>query len=104
VSSPDEWLALIRWRNAALAAAGVCAAAWWSAGVVSGRVGLVAVAAIALTAVANTVNDLADVEIDRVAHPERPLPSGAISPRAAMRLAIASTALALVLTVLVDPG
>jgi geranylgeranylglycerol-phosphate geranylgeranyltransferase len=103
VSSPEEWLALIRWRNAVLAAAGVCAAAWWSAGVLTGRVALVAVAAIALTAVANATNDLADVEIDRVAHPERPLPSGAISPRAAMRAAIASAVAALALTVLVDP-
>jgi geranylgeranylglycerol-phosphate geranylgeranyltransferase len=102
VSSPDEWLALVRWRNAALAAAGVCAGAWWSGGAITGRVGLAALAAIALTAVANTTNDLADIEIDRVAHPERPLPSGAISPRAAMRVAIACSVAALALTVLVD--
>jgi geranylgeranylglycerol-phosphate geranylgeranyltransferase len=103
VSSPDEWLALIRWRNAALAAAGVCAAAWWSAGVITSRVGLGAAAALALTAVANTTNDLADIEIDRVAHPRRPLPSGAISPRAATRFAIGSSVTALALTALIDP-
>jgi geranylgeranylglycerol-phosphate geranylgeranyltransferase len=102
VSSPDEWLALVRWRNAALAAAGVCAGAWWSAGRITGRVGVVALAGIALTAVANTTNDLADVEIDRVAHPQRPLPSGVISPKAATRFAIACSVIALALTALID--
>jgi geranylgeranylglycerol-phosphate geranylgeranyltransferase len=98
VSSPDEWLALVRWRNAALAAAGVVAAAWWSAGEITGRVVAVALAAVALTAVANTANDLADVEIDRVAHPNRPLPSGAIAADAAKRFAIACSVLAITLT------
>jgi geranylgeranylglycerol-phosphate geranylgeranyltransferase len=104
VSSPDEWLSLIRWRNAALAAAGVCAGAWWSASRITGDVAIVALAAIALTAVANTTNDLADIEIDRVGHPERPLPRGAISPRAAMRLAIACSVAGLTLTAFVDLG
>lgn len=102
MSSPDEWLALARWRNGALAAAGVCAGAWWSGGRVTGSVLVLSVAAIALTAVANTTNDLADIEIDRVAHPERPLPSGAISVRAAAWLATVCAIAALLLTVLVD--
>ena len=88
----------MRWRNAALAAAGVVAAAWWSAGEITGRVIAVALAAVALTAVANTTNDLADVEIDRVAHPNRPLPSGAISTDAAKRFAIAGSVIAVTLT------
>jgi geranylgeranylglycerol-phosphate geranylgeranyltransferase len=102
VSSPDEWLALVRWRNAALAAAGVCAGSWWSVGHMTGRTGIVALAAVALTAVANTTNDLADVEIDRVAHPERPLPSRAISPGAATRFAIACSVAALAMTTLAN--
>ncbi len=101
MSSPDEWLALIRWRNALLAGAGVSAGAWWSAGHVSGRVALAVVAAFALTAVANTTNDIADVNIDRVAHPERPLPSGAIAPGEARSFAIACSVVALVLATLV---
>jgi geranylgeranylglycerol-phosphate geranylgeranyltransferase len=103
VSSPDEWLALVSWRNAVLAAAGVCAGAWWSAGDITRPVVFAALAAIALTAVANTSNDLADIEIDRVAHPKRPLPSGAISPSSAKRVAIVCAVAALALTVLVDP-
>jgi geranylgeranylglycerol-phosphate geranylgeranyltransferase len=101
VSSPDEWLALVRWRNALLAGAGVWAGAWWSAGPVTGRVALTVVGAVALTAVANTTNDIADVAIDRVAHPDRPLPSGAITSKAARSFAIACSIVALALTALV---
>jgi geranylgeranylglycerol-phosphate geranylgeranyltransferase len=100
VFSPDEWLALIRWRNALLAGAGVWAGAWWSAGRVTGHVGLTVVAAFALTAVANTTNDIADVSIDRVAHPERPLASGAITSKAARVFAMACSLVALALTAL----
>ena len=41
-----------------------------------------ALAAVALTGYANAFNDLADIAIDRTAHPRRPLPSGALAPRA----------------------
>ena len=97
MSSPDEWLALVRWRNALLAGAGVCAGAWWSAGRLTGGVAVATMAAFALTAVANTTNDIADAEIDRVAHPERPLASGAISAATAMRFAIACSLMSVVL-------
>jgi geranylgeranylglycerol-phosphate geranylgeranyltransferase len=101
VFSPDEWLALVRWRNALLAGAGVCAGAWWSAGRLTGRVGIVVIAAFALTAVANITNDIADVTIDRVAHPGRPLPSGTITVEAARFFAVACSVAALALTALV---
>jgi geranylgeranylglycerol-phosphate geranylgeranyltransferase len=101
VSSPDEWLTLLRWRNALLAGAGVLAGAWWGGGRVTLGVALVTAAAFALTAVANAANDIADIEIDRVAHPERPLASGAIPADAAMRFAIACSAIAMVLTAVV---
>jgi geranylgeranylglycerol-phosphate geranylgeranyltransferase len=104
VSSARAWLALARWRNAALAAAGVVAAAWWSGGRVDMRVALVAIAAIALTALANTVNDLADVEIDRVAHPSRPLPSGTISTRAATWFAGVCAVFSVILLAFVNLG
>ncbi len=101
MSSPDEWLALVRWRNALLAGAGVVAGAWWSAGRLTAPVLMTVVAAFALTAVANATNDIADVDIDRVAHPERPLPSGAITPQQATRLAIAASTVAVALTAMV---
>lgn len=104
MSSVRAWLALARWRNAALAAAGVLAAAWWSAARFDMRVALVAIVAIALTALANTVNDLADVDIDRVAHPGRPLPSGAIRPRAAMWFAVGCGVFSVALLTFVNLG
>ena len=101
MSSPSEWLTLVRWRNALLAGAGVFAGAWWSGGQVSLRVGAVIVAALALTAVANTTNDVADVSIDRLAHPERPVASGAISAESARRFAVICSGLAVVLAAVV---
>lgn len=98
MSSPSEWLALIRWRNAVLAGLGVFAGAWWSAGALTAGVAAVILAAVALTAVANTTNDIADVSIDQLAHPERPLASGAIRPEAAHRVAIACSVIAVMLT------
>jgi geranylgeranylglycerol-phosphate geranylgeranyltransferase len=104
VSSASAWFALARWRNAALAAAGVVAAAWWSGGRLDMRVALVTIAAVALTALANTVNDLADVEIDRVAHPARPLPSGAIGTQAAVWFAVVCGIASVVLLALTNLG
>ena len=74
-------LALVRWENALLSALGVLLGAWWARGFVLASPTLVAaVIAVALTAVANAENDYQDRDIDRVAHPERPLPSGALRP------------------------
>lgn len=68
-----------------LAAAGVLVGARgaglvWSPAVVSA-----ALAAICLAVVANAFNDYDDRAIDALIHPGRPLPSGAITPRAALR-------------------
>ena len=91
-------LDLARWRNALIAAAGVYVGAWWGARDVARPETLAAaLAAIALTGYANAFNDLADIAIDRTAHPERPLPSGALRPRAVQWFAaiLAGTGIAL---------
>lgn len=95
--------ALVRLPNALMAAAGVILGAWWPRGELSGSVVAAALAAIALTAAANSWNDAADVEIDRVAHPERPLPSGLLSKSTALALARASAALAVLFSLLAQP-
>ena len=41
-----------------------------------------------ITGAGNALNDLFDVEIDRINRPDRPLPSGAISKRSALYLAV----------------
>jgi len=52
-------------------------------------VGLHALSVATFMAAGNVMNDLKDVEVDRVAHPERPLPSGRVTTTAARRLATA---------------
>lgn len=81
-------LRLVRWENALIAAAGVIVGAWWAGWGDSVAIVLAALAAIALTAAANAWNDLADLDIDRIAHPMRPLPSGAMRADAAERIAM----------------
>jgi geranylgeranylglycerol-phosphate geranylgeranyltransferase len=94
-------LSLVRWENALLSLAGVVLGAWW----VTGRPGepetiVMAGVAVLLTAFANADNDVRDFEIDRVAHPARPLPSGALSREAARVIVGLTAAGALVLSAL----
>ena len=75
-------VAIARWRNALIAAVGVYVGAWWAMRDVSRSTTLAAaLSAIALTGYANAFNDLADIAIDRKAHPERALPSGRLTAR-----------------------
>ena len=90
----EPGLRLVRWANALTAAAGVVVGAWWSGWGDAQAVALAALAAIGLTAAANAWNDLADIAIDLTAHSDRPLPSGAISPAAAERIAMAAATFA----------
>jgi geranylgeranylglycerol-phosphate geranylgeranyltransferase len=95
--SVSALLALARWQNGLLAALGVLAGAWWVAGgdAFGARTALAALAAVFLAAFANAINDWYDRDIDRTAHPERPLPSGALRPRQALAVAGVAAVLAL---------
>ena len=88
---------LLRPANAA-----VSAAAAWVGALLAGApfaptlpVGAAMLAAFAFAAAGNVRNDLGDVDVDRVAHPSRPLVTGAVSARAARALAVALYAVAL---------
>jgi len=70
-----------------LAAAGVALGAWWVGWGPDAGIALAAAGAACLTVTANVWNDLADIDIDRRAHPGRPLPAGLVSPAAARRIA-----------------
>jgi geranylgeranylglycerol-phosphate geranylgeranyltransferase len=101
--SASALFTLIRWENALLSAAGVLVGAWWVRGSVTATNTLItALAAIALTAVANAENDYRDRELDRAAHPSRPLPSGRLRPRDARAVVIASAAIAVVCSAMVS--
>ena len=47
----------------------------------------------------NSINDSIDAEVDRIAHPGRPVPSGRISQRSAFRFGLSSLAIAFLLSV-----
>ena len=96
MAAPSAVVALVRWPNALIAAAGVGVGAWWAGGRLSEWPVLAAmIAALALAAFANAVNDLHDVGIDRIVHPERPLPSGGITEGEARGVIVAAALAAL---------
>ncbi len=70
---------------------------------VVGTVALGSLCASAMNAASNILNQIADLEIDRLNKPGRPLPSGRVSLRQAWRVTVALYALALVPTWLVVP-
>ncbi len=103
-SVPAAMLALVRWPNAIIAGVGVLLGAWWvwstrtSAEPLAFRpVILATVGVLFATFGVNAINDAVDVDIDRVAHPERPLPRDELSPSIALRVGIAASVLAFAL-------
>jgi geranylgeranylglycerol-phosphate geranylgeranyltransferase len=102
-STASALIALARWENALLAATGVYVGAWWAGWAHAARVALAAASAIAFTAGANAANDVCDVEIDRVAHPERPIPAGRVSAVAAHWFAGAALTAGIILAGLAAP-
>jgi geranylgeranylglycerol-phosphate geranylgeranyltransferase len=59
-------------------------------------------AAFLVTGAGNVLNDYYDAELDKKAHPERPIPSGQVLPKSAWNFAMALFAGGLVLAVLVN--
>ncbi|MGH7648354.1 MAG: UbiA family prenyltransferase [Gemmatimonadaceae bacterium] len=88
--SADALFRLARWPNAVMSAAGVALGAWWVGWGDVPRIAFAAAGAACLTVTANVWNDLADVDIDRRAHPGRPLPAGLVSQATARRIAAAA--------------
>jgi len=58
---------------------------------------------VAFTAAGNSLNDYFDREVDKVAHPERPIPSGRIAPKTARDVSWFLFGAALVLAFFVGP-
>ena len=97
--SVRAWLELLRVPNL-LTVPGDPLAGWAlaSAGIEGGRVPwLVCAASLCLYAAGLLLNDVADLEEDRVARPTRPIPSGRISRAAACAVAVLLAAVGLVL-------
>ena len=87
-SRPAEIAALVRLPNLLLSAAGVAIGGFLAMGTVTfpHALRLAMLSAIGLGAAGNVANDLADRDIDAINRPNRPLPSGAVSPNVAIAL------------------
>ena len=68
-----------------------------------GRIAVAAVATLFVSAAANAWNDYRDIDIDRINQPQRPLPSGMVSPRAALVFSVTLAALSIVLAAFLGP-
>ncbi len=66
-------------------------------------IALAALATLFVSAAANAWNDYRDVEIDRINQPQRPLPSGMVSVRAALIFSVTLAALSILLAALISP-
>ena len=63
---------------------------------------LAGVAAFLVTGAGNALNDYYDRDLDKKAHPERPLPSGEVTPKGAWNFAMVLFAVGLVISLLVN--
>ncbi len=68
-----------------------------------GPVALAALATLFVSASSNAWNDYRDIEIDRINQPQRPLPSGMVTPRAALIFSIVLAVLSVVVAALINP-
>lgn len=68
------------------------------------KIALAALATLFVSAAANAWNDYRDIDIDRINQPQRPLPSGMVSPRAALIFSVVLAALSILLSALISPA
>ncbi|HAJ79130.1 MAG TPA: hypothetical protein DCO75_05100 [Fibrobacteres bacterium] len=85
MNSIISYIKIIRPANALMTAIAVILGAWLSksnAGIRS--IILLVIAAISATGFGNVINDIKDIDTDRISHPGRPLPKKEISPDSAV--------------------
>ncbi len=105
-AGPASYLGLIRYRDCIMSAVAVFLGAF----VVTGRSitgHLIAVTAgmavvFLFTGAGNSLNDYIDADIDRVAHPERPIPSGTIKRENARLLSFTFFTISILLSALIN--
>lgn len=67
-----------------------------------GNIFLASLVTVLISSSANAWNDYMDIEIDKINQPQRPLPSGMVSPRAAVIFAVSMALLSIVIGVLIN--
>ena len=101
------YLGLFRLGNCAMGALGALLAAVACVGVAGledfvWEVVLSMFVVVAFTAAGNSLNDYFDREVDKVAHPERPIPSGAVTPAATRAIAVVLFLVSLILSIWIN--
>jgi len=100
----NKYLRLFRLGNALIGSIAILIAAFMAAGTsmidywMNLIIGFFVV--FAFIAGGNSLNDYIDVEIDRTAHPDRPVPSGEITPRQARNVGIVALLISFLLSLL----
>jgi geranylgeranylglycerol-phosphate geranylgeranyltransferase len=80
---------ILRPVNVLMSGAAVALGAWLSGGIFEIRsVVLLVIAAISASSYGNVVNDIMDIETDKISHPNRPLPRNILSINTAVVLAL----------------
>ena len=97
----DRYLKLFRFGNGVMGLVGVIVGAFIASGlnILDHWISIAISCVIVLVFMAggNALNDYIDRDIDVIAHPERPIPQGKISPRTALNLGIIFMALAVII-------
>jgi geranylgeranylglycerol-phosphate geranylgeranyltransferase len=101
---PSAYLKILRPFNAAMSAGAVCLGAWISASRLSPlNIAILAAVAASATGFGNIINDIFDMETDRISHPDRPLVRGTISRTNALIYAIVLAVFALGAAFIISP-
>lgn len=99
-----RYLRLFRFGNGAMGIIGVIIGAFLAAGTgivdYAANIAIACAVVVSFMAGGNALNDYIDREIDKIGHPERPLPRGEITPRAALLCGIGGLAAACLISLL----
>ncbi len=99
-----HYLTILRPVNGMMAAGAVWLGAWISSARLNSlSVSVLAAVAFFSTGFGNAINDILDLKTDMISHPDRPLPSGSISVRAAVWYTVLLAGAALLLAFRVAP-
>jgi len=102
----NKYVQLFRLGNCLMGVLGMLMGAFIAAGagMADHPLGLTAASAAVLLCIigGNSLNDYLDREVDKAAHPERPIPSGRMAPATAKRISIGAFALAALASLVLD--
>ncbi|HCK10438.1 MAG TPA: hypothetical protein DHW45_11230 [Candidatus Latescibacteria bacterium] len=93
------YIAIVRPLNVCLTAGGVLLGGWLAVANLSPLLWLASLSAALIAAAGYVQNDLVDIEIDRINHPDRPLPRGTVSGRFARTFSAIAYTIGLIVSI-----